>query len=198
MGISRKSLPGEVSKEQRNNCLDESNPYFHFDRQTKNIRDSVFNCRGIIINERFWNRICNELLDLTREEGPLILYQLGSGYGIEVGMQGKEMVRNTADAVEFLEYYGLLAGWGRFETCGLKPDSKQDRLMGPITVKIFDSFFAHALPTNSGNPGCFFISGMLAGIANGLLDDYHNCLEEKCVSAGADCCQFVITKAIRD
>jgi predicted hydrocarbon binding protein len=133
---------------------------------------------------------------LTREAGPIILYQLGQGYGLEVGLQGKEMVKEPRDAVKFLEYYGLLAGWGRFETSEFRLE--QGQLSHSVIVKIYDNFFAHASPLTSGNPGCFFISGLLAGVTDGLLESYHNCLEEKCISSGSEYCQFVIAKAISD
>lgn len=167
----------------------ELNPYFHFDPQSKQIRDSVFRCRGIIINERFWNRIRDELMDLTKEAGPVILYQLGLSYGLEVGMQGKEAVKDSVAAVNFLEYYGLLAGWGRFET-KLRPTLGQ--MTGSAVVKVYDNFFARTCPNNSGNPSCFFVTGLLAGITDGLFGGRHNCLEEQCISAGSQYCQFVI------
>ncbi len=168
------------------------NPYFHFDPQSKQIKDSVFNCRGIIINERFWNRIRDELMDLTKEAGPVIMYQLGLSFGLEVGTQGKEAVTDSAAAVNFLEYYGMLAGWGRFETSKLRLIG--GRLSEPINVKVFDNFFAHTFQSTSGNPTCFFVSGLLAGIADGLFGGHHNCLEAQCISAGAKCCQFVIAR----
>ncbi|AIC14788.1 hypothetical protein NVIE_005860 [Nitrososphaera viennensis EN76] len=168
------------------------NPYFHFDSQSKQIKDAVFNCRGIIINERFWNRIRDELMDLTKEAGPVILYQLGLSYGLEVGIQGKEAVKDSVAAINFLEYYGLLAGWGRFETSKLR--LTQGQLSGPAVVKVFDNFFAYSPQNNSGNPGCFFVSGLLAGISDGLFGGHHNCLEEQCISAGSKCCQFVVAR----
>ncbi|MEO9364078.1 MAG: V4R domain-containing protein [Nitrososphaera sp.] len=171
----------------------ELNPYFHFDPQSKQIKDSVFNCRGIIINERFWNRIRNELMDLTKEAGPVILYQLGLSYGLEVGTKGKEAVKDSTAAISFLEYYGLLAGWGRFETSKLR--IVQGRLSEPVVVRIFDNFFAHTYQSNSGNPSCFFVAGLLAGISDGLFGGHHNCLEEECISAGSESCKFVVAKA---
>jgi predicted hydrocarbon binding protein len=169
------------------------NPYFHFDPQSKQIKDSVFNCRGIIINEKFWNRIRDELMDLTKEAGPVIMYQLGLSYGLEVGTQGKEALKDAAAAISFLEYYGLLAGWGRFETSKLRTTGGQ--ISEPINVKVFDNFFAHTFQNNSGNPSCFFVSGLLAGIADGLFGGHHNCLEAQCISAGSKFCQFVIARA---
>jgi len=61
-------------------------------------------------------------------------------------------------------------------------------------VRIFDNFFAHTSHNNSGNPSCFFVSGLLAGITDGLFGGHHNCLEEECISAGAQCCKFIVAR----
>jgi predicted hydrocarbon binding protein len=169
----------------------DANPYFRFDPQSKHIEDAVFGCRGIIINERFWNRIRGELLDLMKESGPILLYQLGLSYGFEVGARGKDIVNDPQAAIKFLEYYGLLAGWGRFETGELRM-SRGD-IEGGMTVRVWDSFFASATKSETGNPGCFFVSGLLAGIADGLFGQSHNCMEKECRSAGSECCEFVVT-----
>ncbi|AIC16174.1 V4R domain-containing protein [Nitrososphaera viennensis] len=173
------------------------NPYFRFDNESKHIKDSVFSCRGIIINERFWNRIHKELMDLSKDSGPVILYQLGLNYGWEVGGQGKDLIKDPLAAVNFLEYYGLLAGWGRFEASELQ--LTQGRLAKPIVVKVFDNFFARAAGrSETGNPGCFFLSGLIAGVVDALFGAHHNCLEDKCISAGSECCEFVVARMTMD
>jgi predicted hydrocarbon binding protein len=64
---------------------------------------------------------------------------------------------------------------------------------GGMTVRVWDSFFASATKSETGNPGCFFVSGLLAGIADGLFGHSHNCMEKECRSAGSECCEFVVT-----
>ena len=160
--------------------------------QKQNTSKTIFECRGIIINERFWNRIRDELLDLMKESGPLILYQLGLSYGLDVGARGKDIVDDPQIAVKFLEFYGLMAGLGRFETSGFEFQS--DKVEG-MTVKVYDSFFANSAKSMTGNPSCFFVSGLLAGIADGLFGPCHNCIEKNCTSAGSECCVFFVTAA---
>lgn len=60
-------------------------------------------------------------------------------------------------------------------------------------VKVYDGFFAKEIK-KTGAPGCFFVSGLLAGIAEGLSGEGHNCLETKCMSAGDAPCEFVLTR----
>ena len=82
------------------NSLD-ANPYFHFDSKSKEIKDLVFKCRGMIINERLWARINREIMDLMKESGPLIMYQLGLSYGYEVGQHGRNIIKDHTTAVNF-------------------------------------------------------------------------------------------------
>ena len=111
------------------------NPYFSYDADTKQIQDLAFNHRGIIINERFWNRLRNELIDLLQDQGPLVLYQLGVNYGVEVGSQARKVSEDVGSAIKFFEYYGLLAGWGKLEMSEFEP------IEGKLRVKIHENFF---------------------------------------------------------
>jgi uncharacterized protein len=132
-------------------------------------------------------------MDLTKEAGPLILYQLGLSYGLEVGTQGKDIVKGpTTMTIRFLENYGLLAGWGRFESPELENDEKP-LTTKPVTVRLYNNFFAHASESTTGNPSCFFVSGVIAGVLNGILGGHYNCLESQCVAAGSKYCEFVVT-----
>jgi predicted hydrocarbon binding protein len=185
--------PSGEKKSNSHHTID-PNPYFHFDSESHTIYDSVFNCRGVIINERFWNRIRVELMELTKDAGPVILYQLGQSYGFEVGIQGKDIVKDPTMAVRFLEYYGLLAGWGRFEAPEL--EKKADRLAESVTVKVYNNFFARATKSETGNPSCFFVSGLLAGVLEGLLGDHCNCLEIECMSTGSEYCEFIVAPLV--
>ena len=144
---------------------------------------TVFNRRGIIINERFWNKLRNELIDIFKDQGPLILYQLGLSYGIEVGSQSREVAEDIVSATKFFEYYGLLAGWGRFEI------SELESLEGKIRVRIHDNFFAQAAKVDTGNPSCYFVSGLPAGMEEG-----HHCIEMQCISSGSKFCEFMVKR----
>lgn len=163
-----------------------SNPYFNFD-ETWKMRDNAFDARAIIVNEKFWNRLRGELLDLLKDQGPLILYHIGASYGFEIGAKAREAEKDVASATKFLQYYFLLAGWGRMEISGA-PD------VGTMEVRVRDNFFAKAAESNTGNPSCFFLSGMLAGIAESLFEESYNCIEDRCMSSGSEACEFIIKR----
>ena len=146
----------------------------------------------MIINERLWARINQEIMDLMKESGPLIMYQLGLSYGYEVRQQGLNIIRDHATAIKFLEIHGLLAGWGRFVTSDFHPTN--GKIDEPVTVKVYGSFFAMANKEKLHDPNCFFVSGLLAGIIDGLLEDSHNCVECRCMSCGSPYCEFNIAR----
>lgn len=177
-----------TDKSSSDNRVQKLNSYFSYRTDTKQIQDLAFNYRGIIINERFWNRLRNELIELLQDQGPLVLYQLGVGYGVEVGSQAREVSEDVVSAIKFFEYYGLLAGWGRLETSEFEP------IEGRLRVKIHDSFFARSAKSDNGQPSCYFVSGMLAGLLEGLTEEGYQCLEIKCLCSGSKFCEFVLKR----
>ncbi|HVX01604.1 MAG TPA: V4R domain-containing protein [Nitrososphaera sp.] len=168
------------------------NPFYNFSKKAKVIEDSAFNCRAILVNERFWNKIRSSLLDLLKDAGPLIMYEIGLEYGFDIGFQGRTKAKSRADIVDLFTYYALISGWGRFEVSALK--SKEMAPPRKATVKVYDSFFAKAAKSETGNPSCFFLSGLLAGLAEGTFSTGYNCLETKCAAAGDECCEFALTR----
>ena len=81
--------------------MDELGEIFEFDRSTKRIRDRAFGSRAVIINERFWNRLTDELLDLLKDQGPLILYHMWASYGFEAGAHAYRAEKDTASTTRF-------------------------------------------------------------------------------------------------
>lgn len=124
------------------------------------------------------------------------MYQLGLSYGWEVGNQGKSLTKDAASAVKLLEYYGLMAGWGRFEAPDLEKSVGEQQLLSPknVIVKVFNNFFARAAKSETGNPSCFFLSGIIAGVMDGLFSGHHNCLESPCIGSGSEHCEFVVAQ----
>ncbi|AIF84441.1 putative hydrocarbon binding protein (contains V4R domain) [Candidatus Nitrososphaera evergladensis SR1] len=168
------------------------NPFYHFSQKTKVIEDSAFGCRAILVNERFWNKIRSSILDLLKDAGPLVMYELGLEYGFDMGFQGKAKSKTRGNDIDFFTYYVLMSGWGRFEVSELK--LKDNAPPRKATVKVHDSFFAKAAKSETGNPSCFFLSGLLAGMAEGTFSTGYNCLETKCLACGDDYCEFVLTR----
>lgn len=172
------------------------NPYFYFNPKANITTDLVFKCKAILTNEEFWNAVQDGLDDLLKESGAVILFQMGLQYGTQVGAKARESIADPQQAVKFLETYGLLSGWGKFRTSPLK--LFMGRLEEDMTVIVEDNFFATAGRKKKWErPRCFLISGLLAGIAEGLLGEGHSCIETKCMATGSPHCEFLITRRNR-
>jgi predicted hydrocarbon binding protein len=171
---------------QGSHGLDGPNPFFELDRASRRIQDQAFGARAIIINERFWNRLRGELLDLLKDQGPLVLYHMGASYGFEIGSHAYEAEKDAMSATQFLQYYLLMAGRGKVEMAEQKAGRKT------MTIRVKDNFFAEAAKSDTGNPSCFFLSGFLAGMAESLFEQDCSCIEDRCMSSGSEACEFVI------
>jgi predicted hydrocarbon binding protein len=67
------------------------------------------------------------------------------------------------------------------------------KLVQDVQVTAEDNFFARSgKKKKADSPRCFFVAGMLAGIARGLLGDRYTCFERACIASGADRCEFLI------
>ena len=169
------------------------NEYFNFDPVANKTEDKVFNCSAILTNEEFWDSIQEGLYPLLGSNWPIILFEMGSRYGSKVGAQAAKKALSTEQAIKFLEMYGLMAGWGKFHTLPIQISA--EKTIDEITVQVEDNFFAKAgNRSKADSPRCFFVSGLLAGIAEGLFKDHYTCLERKCIALGADSCEFLVTK----
>ena len=167
------------------------NQFFDFSPTQNRIEDKVFRCKAIFLNEVLWDAIQNGLYDSLNEGLSVLLFQIGLKYGTAVGKKTKEAIPDIDTAVKFLETYGLMAGWAKFETSPIKLEA--GKLAENVTVVLKDSFFAIARDgKKADSPRCFFVSGLLTGIADGLLGEGHRCIETKCAVADHDHCEFLI------
>lgn len=168
------------------------NAFFHFDPQINRTQDLIFNSKAILTNEQFWESVQEGLFSVFKSGAAVILYQMGLRYGFDVGSKGREAKQTVHEAVEFLKTYGMLAGWGKFTTSPIILSDGQ--LARYVKVTVEDNFFAISQHKKSEEPRCFLISGLLAGITEGLLGEGYNCMETMCMATGAKHCEFLITR----
>lgn len=168
------------------------NEFFNFDPVANKTEDKVFGCTAILTNEEFWDAIQEGLYPLLENSWSVILFEMGSRYGKKVEENAKKKGLDTEQAIKFLESYGLLAGWGRFHTSPIALSTR--KLAKDINVTVEDNFFAKsARKKKADSLRCFFVAGLLAGIAEGLFGERHECLERKCIACGAEKCEFLIS-----
>ncbi|MEO9294957.1 MAG: V4R domain-containing protein [Nitrososphaera sp.] len=111
---------------------------------------------------------------------------MGASYGFEIGTRAYKAKKEAMSAIQFLQYYFLMAGWGKVEIAEHKAGRKI------MTIRVKDNFFAEAAKSDTGNPSCFFLSGFMAGMAESLFEQDCSCIEDRCISSGSEACEFVI------
>ncbi len=169
------------------------NEYFNFDPKANKTEDKVFACKAILTNEEFWDAMQDGLYDTLNEGWSVILFQMGLRYGTSVGEKARGSIPDVENAVRFLESYGLMAGWGKFKTAQFT--LSEGKLTSDLKVTVEDNFFAKTGKKKKWEtPRCFFIAGLLAGIAEGLLGEGHNCIETRCIANGAPACEFRVSR----
>jgi predicted hydrocarbon binding protein len=169
------------------------NEFFKFDPVANKTEDKVFGCTAILTNEEFWDAIQEGLYPLLESNWSVILFEMGSRYGKKLGENARRKALDTDQAVKFLEFYGLMAGWGKFHTSPIT--LSMGKLAKDINVTVEDNFFARSSrKKKADSPRCFFVAGLLAGIAEGLFGERHECFERKCIACGADKCEFLLSR----
>lgn len=165
------------------------NEYFDFNPSENRTEDKVFGNKAIFTNELLWSTLQKSMYDVLGGLSFVVMFQLGQKYGIALGDRAREKSTDVQQAVGFLEKYGLLAGWGKFHTTPFTLSG--GRLQSRVTITVEDNFFARtSRRVEVETPQCFLLSGILSGIAQGLLGEPHTCYETKCMVIGDPCCEF--------
>lgn len=168
--------------------------YFRINPKTQYPEDVWFDTRALIINKEFWNSIRSDILEIMKDSGPGVLYQLGLNVGSRMGTKACGFSDNWLAAFTSLADYCFDAGWGRIEINGR--DFSQDRLNRAVVI-VRDNFFVQGRPSSSG-PTCYFLGGMIAGIAKGLLHEAFRCIELSCIADDSPDCRFRLLRQDRE
>jgi len=155
--------------------------------------DLAFKNTVILINQHFWNIFRSEVMAITGENGPLLLFQLGQSVGFAFGAQMKSYTDDSKleNGLTITFEYMFQAGWGTFDSLPLQ--LTENNRLDLAEVRVYDNFFAIGRKKTDA-PSCFLVSGILAGIAEGLFDEAHDCHETKCVACGDEYCEFRISR----
>lgn len=151
------------------------------------LEDPLLKLRVMVIDEEFYRGIRDKLYSTFRSGAPVILYDMGLGYGELMGLKMEEMKMSKIDVIRAFMELGKNKGYGKFHTPFLK--MILSGLRGEPIVRMEDSFFA----TSAGKTGkteCFLMAGIIAGASQILLQKKFSCVEEKCLCKGDEYCEF--------
>lgn len=114
------------------------NDYFDFNPSENRTYDRVFGNKAIFTNELLWRTFQEGVYDSLGPVSFVVMFQVGQKYGIKIGDRAHEKFPDVQQATNFLEKYGLLAGWGRFRTSQFVISG--GKLKSKVKVTVEDAF----------------------------------------------------------
>ncbi|MDE1852328.1 MAG: hypothetical protein KGI38_01140 [Thaumarchaeota archaeon] len=149
--------------------------------------DPYLGTRVLAVDPDFYRGLRNRLYAVFKSGASTILYEIGVGYGEQMGdlivEEGQSKLSTYRDFIE----KGRYQGWGIFETPIIKMIVAG--LKGEMVVKLEKSFFAETMGV-TGEAECYIVAGLISGAARKILKKDLSCVEEQCVSKGDKSCLF--------
>ncbi|MCS6783875.1 MAG: hypothetical protein NZ581_01575 [Candidatus Caldarchaeum sp.] len=116
-----------------------------------------------------------------------LLWHFGKRYGIALSRKASEMTKTAVEGMNLLVTGAQKSGWGMI--------SVQNRLDSDGTVEVVfeNCAFCEGIHDEKG-PSCYFLAGILSGIAEVLFGDGYSARETKCKAVRGDLCSFLVAR----
>ncbi len=121
----------------------------------------------------------------SKDAANALLYNLGLRYGLSLGKKVMLITGDNPDeGMKTLSDAALKSGWGRSE---ISNKLGQDNM---IEVSMVNCVFCEE--ADDGRSGCYFLAGILNGIAESLFSQTFKTVETECKASGGPVCRFII------
>ncbi|MHA1265857.1 MAG: V4R domain-containing protein [Candidatus Helarchaeota archaeon] len=139
--------------------------------------------RYCILDQLHWNSFYSSMRDLLGDATNAILRKIGEDFGQKVFSIVREKYgADKITAFKFILQNLEKLGWGAFWNIKISEDQ------GTIVLELHNTNEGY----NEGKASCYHISGILCGLAKGLLGDDILVREVKCSAKGDKICEFHI------
>jgi predicted hydrocarbon binding protein len=147
--------------------------------------------RAVLMRSEYLGRMLSAIRKEFGSGGNVILYEEGRAYGKDVGANyanrlGPGFVRSNI--AEVLNLYQAL-GWFKLE--GVRQNKREKSL----TIRASGCFECEG--SESNGPCSHFVRGHLGGAMTAIFGEEMTCEETRCVAAGGQVCEFLISPAKR-
>jgi len=114
-----------------------------------------------------------------------LLWNLGHRYGVALGKKAVQATANTEEAVKMLSYAAFRSGWGW--------NNVTNRLQQDNVVEVVfeNCVFCHE-QANLQSPTCYFLAGVLGGIAEAVYGKRFEARETECRAVRGSVCRFLL------
>ncbi|NVM29229.1 MAG: hypothetical protein HWN65_10360 [Candidatus Helarchaeota archaeon] len=142
-----------------------------------------FKQRYCVLDQIHWRTFYSSMRDLLGDSTNAILKKIGEDFGRELHSAVEDKYGIDAEtAFLFVLQYLEKLGWGAFWNVKINTEASE------ITVELHNPNEAHT----DGIPSCYHVTGILRGIAKGVLGDEIIVREIECTAKGDKVCKFVI------
>ncbi|MEM4573349.1 MAG: V4R domain-containing protein [Candidatus Caldarchaeum sp.] len=116
-----------------------------------------------------------------------LLWHIGKKYGRALAGRTKELGKTADESMAILALAAQKSGWGRIIL--------ENRLQLDETIKVFFENCAFCEGLHGENsPSCYFLAGILSGIAQRLFGEEFSARETECRAVGGNSCVFSVAK----
>ncbi|MEM4302421.1 MAG: V4R domain-containing protein [Candidatus Caldarchaeum sp.] len=152
------------------------------------IHDSVLGGRVFMLSAKTFNEMISLLGEaMSRPVADVLMWNIGHRYGVALGRKTRMMSKSPNEAIKTLVVSAFKSGWGVPEVADNIATS------GSLEVVVTNCVFCDG-SVRRDSPNCYFLSGILNGIAESLYDVKFETVEKECRVMGFKACRFNITR----
>ena len=122
---------------------------------------------------------------ISPQAAQALLWNLGHRYGVALGKKAFQSTASAGEAIKMLSYAAFRSGWGRNHVANKLEEGNF------IEVVVENCVFCHEQENMQG-PVCYFLAGILAGIAESVFGKSFESREIECRAVGGPVCRFVL------
>lgn len=124
---------------------------------------------------------------MSKPAADALLWHIGNRYGLALAQKAKQISASPEQAVDLLATSAQKSGWGKIRVLN------NAKSTGRIDTFFENCVFCEGL-VGETEMSCHFLSGILAGIADGLYGPGFSAVEKRCRSVSGNTCEFVISR----
>ncbi|MDW8083823.1 MAG: V4R domain-containing protein [Candidatus Caldarchaeum sp.] len=161
---------------------------FHFDETNGVAWDTYFGGRVLVLSAKLIGEMRKLLAGSTSAAAAdALLWHIGKRYGLALLQRTVEMKKKPLDSIALLAASAQKSGWGKISV-GNKVDVDQT-----FEIVFENCAFCEGI-TGEKSPSCYFLAGILTGIAEGLFGEGYSARETECRSVQGNVCRFSVAK----
>lgn len=150
------------------------------------LKDTITHAHVFILSRSAFRSLQNTLYDKFSDGAPLILYDMGEGYGNKLGSAFMRNGLGIEQTMKEIENIAFLAGWGKIHFRVI------DKSLVECTVE--NSMFS--LERKGVTNSCYFLAGILGGNWTGMHKNQRFFAKEvECSISGHRLCKFEIEES---